>query len=391
MSTEPVQATPTSNSIKFFPQALDFASLTASYEWVQPQCSIDREGVEAVLTPEQVQQWCENGFCLVEGVFPAEIIDTALEDLKKAFPEPNSVQDADQLAKTQDFGSGDVFEFPTSSKACNDIAFHPRMLRAVSQLLQCSDDKIRLTQHVPWAKYGTATVRDEFFNQDQRVHCDFPNHTLAVPPSWDRPEVVSAILYYSDCETAMGPTALVARKEGDADGNYTMDHLCDTSGVKGVPYINNRASNEAYLERERPDVFAFRRDQLYKMEKKARYGKGTLLLYRHDVWHRGTPVRPGRVRYAHNLVYKHVDCEWVTGWNSGWAKNMYGREQRMERWMAQASVEARTCLGFPVPGHPYWTRDTLEGVRHRYACYGMDMRPYEEAMERKEKEEMMTR
>jgi hypothetical protein len=64
----------------------------------------------------------------------------------------------------------------------------------VCTIVSCTD--IRLMQSEPWAKYGAASIRDAQFNQDQRMHCDFGNNTMAVPPAFDQPEVVAAILYY---------------------------------------------------------------------------------------------------------------------------------------------------------------------------------------------------
>ncbi|MEE2674241.1 MAG: hypothetical protein VX466_10620, partial [Myxococcota bacterium] len=43
------------------------------------------------------------------------------------------------------------------------------------------------------------------------------------------------------------------------------------------------------------------------------------------------------------------------------------------------SVEQRCVLGFPEPGHAYWTRGTLDGVRARLEPWGMEIAPYEEA------------
>src|SRR3569832_722480 len=88
------------------------------------------------------------------------------------------------------------------------------------QSTSCTD--IRLMQSEPWAKYGAASIRDAQFNQDQRMHCDFGNNTLAVPPVFDQPEGVAAILYYSDVDTCLGATALVPR-DGDNDPAYTGD------------------------------------------------------------------------------------------------------------------------------------------------------------------------
>lgn len=55
---------------------------------------------------------------------------------------------------------------------------------------------------------------------------------------------------------------------------------------------------------------------------------------------------------------------------------MYRRSQYLEKLIANASVEQRCVLGFPAPGSPYWTPETVAAVEARYAPYGMDVTPY---------------
>ena len=45
------------------------------------------------------------------------------------------------------------------------------------------------------------------------------------------------------------------------------------------------------------------------------------------------------------------------------------------RYLEVLSVEQRAVLGFPEPGDPYWTEETVDSVGRRYA--GMDMSPYQ--------------
>jgi len=152
----------------------------------------------------------------------------------------------------------------------------------------------------------------------------------------------------------------------------------------GLQFYNNRPDFEAYLEQNHPHMFEFRK-QLYPREVKVRYRPGTLLLYRQDVWHRGTPLIPGTVRYVHNLAYKRTGCDWVTNWHTGWAKHFYETPALThEPWFAKLSVSARSVLGFPPPGHKYWTKHTLQLCRSRWAPWGMDMKEYEDALERKQ-------
>ena len=123
----------------------------------------------------------------------------------------------------------------------------------------------------------------------------------------------------------------------------------------------------------------FRADHLYRRERRLRFRVGTLLLYRHDTWHRGTPLRLGTRRLAQNLTFRRAASEWISVLQPGWAWAMYGRDQRMERLLAGASVEQRCVLGFPAPGHAYWTPETLDAVEARYGPLGMDLGPYRAA------------
>ena len=42
--------------------------------------------------------------------------------------------------------------------------------------------------------------------------------------------------------------------------------------------------------------------------------------------------------------------------------------------MERATPAERELLGFPPPGHPYWTEETIAGVGARFPQ--MDMTPY---------------
>ena len=147
------------------------------------------------LQAEQVRSWRENGFALVDGLFDAKLIERARAESLPFFPAPGS----SESEEVTDYGSQGAMEFPTPSDAINEITLHPRLLGAVSQLLGTHVWNLRLTQSEPWAKYGRATqAGGRFDNQDQRMHVDYPNHTLTHPADWDRPEAVSILLYYDE-------------------------------------------------------------------------------------------------------------------------------------------------------------------------------------------------
>ncbi len=235
---------------------------------------------------------------------------------------------------------------------------------------------MRLTQSDLWVKRGQdQSVDDPYDNTDQRIHVDYPNHTLAHPPMWDAPEAVEVIIYMDDHRACDGETAVVLRT-GENDPAYRWP-IVHTPGVGDFEWINNRVHAEEYLAARAPDVARWRSDHLYAREQRVAYDLGTVLFYRHDTWHRGTPVRPGATRVAHNLTFRKATSEWISTLHEGWAWAMYRRRRTMERLIATASVEQRSVLGFPPPGSPYWSPETLDAVTQRYGPLGFDPAPYD--------------
>ena len=342
-------------------------------QWVEAEAA-SGDG-SAVLGAAQTASWRERGFAHVTGVHPPETVARAVEDARRVFPAPGTPE----AAAFTDFGSGARMAFPAESDSANALALHPRLLAAVAELLGIPVREIRLTQADLWPKYGRSGppggARD---NDDQRIHVDYPNHTLTHPPRWDAPEAVEAILYLSDAEECGGATAVVPR-EGVDDPAYPWP-IVRTPGVGDLPWVNDRERAESMLRERAPEVAAWRAEHLYPRERRVRYRVGSLLLYRHDTWHRGTPLEPGTLRLAMNLTFRKAASEWVSVLQPGWAWAMYRRSRTMERLVAEASVDQRCVLGFPPPGHPYWSAETVEAIAARYGPLGMDVGPYARAI-----------
>jgi hypothetical protein len=271
--------------------------------------------------------------------------------------------------------------FPCAdSHALNEATLHPRLLAAVAQLL--GEDGVaglRLTQSEAWLKSSVAQEP----NHDQRMHCDFPNHTLTMPPAHDsQPEAVSMLAFWDDVDEVGGPTYVV-RRRGVDDPAYQQPpvHMPGVAFVNGepVPYIDSRKAAEEFFAAQDPVVAAFRQS-LYDREEAVRFRIGTILFYQQDTWHRGSPLKDGADRVVQNITFKRAGAEWITNWNDGWGKTMYDEGMPLRRLMATASLDQRAVLGFPAPGHRYWTPGTIEAVQSRYGPLGMDMTPYVQAL-----------
>jgi ectoine hydroxylase-related dioxygenase (phytanoyl-CoA dioxygenase family) len=326
------------------------------------------------LAEAEIRSWREAGWAFVRDVFEDALIERLRESAARRFPEPGSKE----AAQTADFGSDLVF--PSSLEALNELTLHPRLLAAVAALLGTEIGDLRLSQSDLWPKYGrqekSAGALD---NMDQRIHVDYPNHTLAHPTEWHRPEAVEMIVYLSDVADCGGPTAVVPRM-GDGDQAYRWP-IVDSPGIADLDYVNDREQAEVYFASQRPELADWRSD-LYAREQYTAFGPGDVLFYRHDTWHRGTPMKPGALRLVQNLTYRRADCEWISTLHVGWAWKAYRRDKYLERLISRASLDQRAVLGFPQPGNAFWTEATIAAVEARHGVFGMDMTPYRSALAR---------
>ena len=322
------------------------------------------------LTKKQINQWRQEGYLLIDNILEDNILHNAVKELNIIYPQINDIDKVNQIAAKQDFGSKGLLEFPCNIDSINQVTLSHNIIMAAEELL---GEEVRLLQSDAWSKYGGNKTNDSRNNRDQRIHVDYANNTLVHPSSWNTPDAVAMIVYFDDSDITGGCTAVVP-KEGENDINYKWP-LINNPGVAGLPWKNDKETIEEILKDSHPEVYEFRKE-LYKKEKFAAFKPGTVLFYRHDIWHRGTPVNIGQVRRAMNLAYRRESCDWLTTWNPGWARNMYDETFYLEKLIARSSVIQRNILGFPKPGHKYWNKETLEAVEKRYGPLGFDVTPY---------------
>jgi hypothetical protein len=283
-----------------------------------------------VLSQEQAHSWREKGFCVVD----PQVGGTPANPLGWIFTE-QEVHRYRTAARTAVLGNGvDVQALPDmknfggvgfpflarKSDALNELTLHSRIIRAVRQLLEISSTDVPiLSQAECWVKRDAEPSPDlpaEFVNTDQRMHCDYPNHYLTHPPTWYNPEAVAMIVYLDDCVDCGGETAFVPR-EGEDDDAYRYPYI-NMPGVADMPWINDKTHAERYLSNHFPEVHSFR-EKLYAREQKVHYKIGTILIYRLDLWHRGTPLNKDKDRAVVNLLFKKSDAKHITSWHRGWA------------------------------------------------------------------------
>ena len=318
----------------------------------------------------QIDTWKEKGYLLLDNVLEEDIFNNALYQFNILFPKIKDIDKVNDIASKQDFGSNGMLEFPCIYDSINQVTLSENIIKCAEQLL---NEEVRLLQSDAWSKYGGNKTDDSKNNRDQRIHVDYPNNTLVHPSDWYTPDAVAMIVYFDNYEEIGGGTAVVPR-DSKNDENYNWP-IINNPGVAGLPWENDKDSIEKILEKDYPDVYNFRKE-LYKKEKVVHYKPGTILFYRHDIWHRGTPVNLGQVRRVINLAYRRESCDWLTTWNPGWARNMYDKTFYLEKLITKSSVKQRNILGFPKPGHKYWNKNTLNAVDKRYKPLGFDISPY---------------
>jgi len=274
------------------------------------------------------------GFSLMEGVLNADELAAARAPLLLHFPRPEEYfADPPALPRYASSQFAGVEEFPYRSWDLNRLAVHPDLVDAVERYLQTNE--LHLYKVELWAKFAGAV------DYDQPLHRDFGSHSLVVPRPELRYQQLTTFIFLSDVTEQDGPTHIVPYESG-----------------RDVPYTPLYIPFGELTDREVPCTGP----------------AGSLLIYRTDILHRGSNfAAPERSRFSILADYQVRGTTW--GGKMAWPK------QSPERWakfIPQCSVRERDLFGFPRPGDPYWTEETLAGVAARYP--GIDLAPYERAV-----------
>lgn len=292
------------------------------------------------MTDEQLAHWMEHGYVIIPNFLTADEVAAARENIAYYLPTWEEYAASPERYRSLIPSHGIVHhELPFAGNgALNDISVHPAILDFVGRAL--GTDRLLLLQSIVWGKY--AGVAD----YDQEHHCDLGNNSLVVPRDEGEFRQVPMIICYSDNTIERGATRVLSQQ----------------------------------LTRDRDFVYpaAIRRAQepeIYEQEVAFEAPAGSLLVYSMSTFHRGAAftAKEGH-RFSHHIVYRAAGKEWM-GWRS-WPR--HANEQPMADFIERISVRQRSALGFPEPGHEYWTEDTLARVAVRYP--NLDLAPYRDAL-----------
>ena len=299
--------------------------------------------------------WRENGFVILPGYLPDEVLHPAVAELGTMFPSPSGFHEGNDPRRQRYLGDefAGIDSFPFVSTELCLLAVHDLLIQLARTLLNGED--LRIYSAEAWAKYTGAA------DYDQELHRDYLNHTVLVPSKAADFQQLEMFVYLVDVPEELGPPHLVP-KEASAHLAAKPNWLVPRDSTVRSP--------------EHADGFvASDQTGLYEREVTAAGPAGTVVAFEMGTFHRGTGMtRPGGARYTMHLNYRRAEAEWAQ--RHAWADRSH--EPAWYRFVERATSDQLELFGFPPPGHRFWTVDTLAGMALRYP--NLDMSPWQERL-----------
>ncbi|HUR76673.1 MAG TPA: phytanoyl-CoA dioxygenase family protein [Acidimicrobiales bacterium] len=289
-----------------------------------------------------VRAWREDGFTILPALIPAEELAAAVEGLRLLYPTADEFHDGVNPERNARFADefGGIDDFPFPSVELSLLAVHPRLIGLAQQFLDTND--VRVFSIEAWAKYTGAA------DYEQHLHRDYLAHTLMAPSSDPRFAQVEMFVYLGDVPVELGPPAFVPLRYAThlpAMPNY----FPPGDGIDNPEYPTWVATTG------HPDLYAH--------EVRAAGPAGTVVAYTNRTLHRGTQLNaPRGARYTLHVNFRPAASDWQ-------ARHSWVLQSNSPAWHAfvrSASPEQLALFGWPAPGHPFWTEETLTGVCERY-------------------------
>ncbi|MFZ1886635.1 MAG: phytanoyl-CoA dioxygenase family protein [Candidatus Binataceae bacterium] len=276
------------------------------------------------------QVW-DRGFTIVENFLDHETLAAAQQALWEIYPRPEDYfrapEEHPELSRGQFAG---LRLFPYVSWALNRLPVHPDLVDSAERMLGTQDLEIYKIEL--WAKYSGA------INYDQPHHRDFGNHSLVVPRADRQHTQMTTFVLLSDVTAEDAPTKLVPLE-------FTRE----------LP-LSKRLTSFG---------------RLFDHEVAATASAGSLLIYKTDVFHRGSDFTgDNRSRFMMLVDFQQRGWRWQGKMSWPDRADMPGMSEAIVRM----TPRERDLFGWPPPGSEYWNEQTLADVAARYPA--MDMTPY---------------
>jgi hypothetical protein len=300
---------------------------------------------------QAAKRWETHGYVVLPEYLPEDVLQAAVNDLPLQFPTGDEFHDGTDPNRNARF-LGDEFSgidsFPFAGQALNRLVVCDALIDLATTLL--GDDDVRLYAAEAWAKYEGAA------DYDQNLHRDYLNHTLLVPSQAQAFQQLECFVFLSDVTVELGAPRMVARS-------------MDTDALPARPNFFPRDDSEG-------DDFVspIGRPDLYEREVPATGKAGTVVAFQPGTLHRGAAItKPPGARFTMHLGYRPAAAEW--GHRYAWADHSH--KPNWYDFVANAGPRQLQLFGWPPPGHPFWTSETLTGVSERYPA--LDMEPWHSA------------
>jgi hypothetical protein len=297
----------------------------------------------AVSPPALRTQWIREGFVIIPGLVSKDDLANGVADLPTLFPTAADFHadvDPERNARFRDEFGG-ITNFPFAATSVSLLSVHRVLIDLAQELLDT--DQLRVYSIEAWAKYTGAA------DYDQYHHRDYLNQTLLVPAPRQQPQQVEMFLYLVDVPAELGPPSYVAAEQTPelaALPNWypPIDGITDSDAPPG--WVSGTGC-----------------PQLYEAEASAAGPAGTVAAYRNETFHRATALTlPRGVRYTLHVNFRIATSDWI-GMHS-WSS--VSLSTAWTDFVVRASPRQLELFGFPPPGHPYWTDETLAGMALRY-------------------------
>jgi hypothetical protein len=304
---------------------------------------------------DAVQRWRDDGFVVLPSYLDARDLARGVAELPLLYPSADEFHEAPDDPRFARFRDefGGITDFPFTSVELGLLAVHARLVELAVALL--GTDDVRVASIEAWAKYAGAA------EYDQHHHRDYLNQTLTVP-SWDPAfRHVELFLYLVDVPEALGPPHYVPRRvtEGRAP---VPNWLPRDAGVGLDPVHPTWVAQDAH-------------PSLYNAEVSGAGPVGSVVAYSSGTFHRGTALtKPRGARYTLHVTFRRADAEWAV--RHSWLAK--ANDAEWHAFVAGATPRQLALFGFPAPGHPFWTDETLAGTQIRYP--ELDLTPWRRAV-----------
>ena len=316
------------------------------------------------LTPVQLEQFRRDGYIVVPDVFSDAEMDAAQEAMDRIFYGRRFDDWLADVDRGQEGGVSDGFttthnhqegrsQFPTGVDALDRLMENETYLDIFEQ---CLGDRPAYCNAHLFLRSGPTDKRHAE-HPWQGYHID--HYTNCLLPPADRVglyDYINSGVFLHDVLDDGAPMMVipgshhVAQKvylEAFASGNASGGSIDDVRAVDGladpVPQVGSRGSAAFYSS------YTIHAAQPF-LNKRVQRAFWTLSLCRSD--------NAGWTRFANPFIY--------------------GEREHMMPFLTQTTPRVRSIFGFPEPGHPYYTEQTLRLLESTIP--GIDVSPYREAM-----------